>query len=151
MQEGATAAIEVDRGQAGSRYRRELDIVHMFPFLFCFPLVSFFGDFLSTLKLVLHIDGKRNNNRRTLFLIFLFFLKTNQKKEERRKHFLNQEIQQKAKKQERFPLLGKKTGRSGNEKQERKKVRIIRKFRTKHSSIITTFRLQRCIVVALYW
>ena len=34
---GARAAIEVVRGEAGSRCRRELDFVHQFHVCFCFP------------------------------------------------------------------------------------------------------------------
>ena len=48
MQEGATAAIEVDRGQAGSRYRRELDSAHEFFFGFRVRAVSSFLGMLMT-------------------------------------------------------------------------------------------------------
>ena len=40
--EGARTAIELDRGQAGSRYRKEWDSVHTFPFRFGYPWFSFF-------------------------------------------------------------------------------------------------------------
>ena len=46
--EGARTAIEVDRGYAGSRHRRELDYkhVHRFPFCCGFSCFSFFRECL---------------------------------------------------------------------------------------------------------